>query len=58
MEALIYPPIAKGYVTLQGLADGSVSMQTFAEARRLVRFEKWLRDTTTKKATDEVEYFD
>lgn len=58
VEALIYPAISKGYVTLQGLADGSISMKTFLEARKLIEFEEWLKDQKPATSNDEVEYFD
>lgn len=58
-EAIIYPAISKGYVTLQGLADGSISMQTLMYANRLVEFEHWLKKKAMKNSKkEEVEYFE
>lgn len=61
-EAFIYPAIAKGYVTLQGLGDGSVSFETFMRAKRMYEFDEWLqkriKDIAISKKPDEVEYFD
>jgi hypothetical protein len=58
VEALIYPAISKGYVTLQGLEDGSISMKTFLEARKLIEFEEWLKDQKPATSNNEVEYFE
>lgn len=61
-EAFIYPAIAKGYVTLQGLGDGSVSFETFMRARKMYEFDEWFKKKANQmamnKKTDEVEYFE
>ena len=57
-EAIIYPVIVKGYLTYQSLADGSVDMKTFFRAKKLARFDEWLKDKSKKSnQKDEVEYF-
>lgn len=47
-----------GYVSLQGLIDGSISIKTFFEALKLVDFENWISDNRKKPTNDQVEYFD
>ena len=57
IENIIYGPVKNGFVTLQGLYDGSISMHTFFEAIKLSEFELWVRDVQKQKE-DQVEYFE
>jgi hypothetical protein len=55
LENIIYGPIKRGFVTLQGLYDGTVSIPMFFEALKLSIFEVWLEGVQQK---DSVEYFE
>jgi hypothetical protein len=46
--------VKQGFVSLQGLCDGTVSMRTFFEALKLTEFEIWAHGLKENN----VEYFD
>lgn len=60
-EAIIYPVIAKGYMTFEQLANPNTKMDTFLKAKKMVDFDEWIKDKAEKSAKNEkdvVEYFD
>lgn len=60
-EALMYDVVSRGLIPFHSLADGTVDMQTFFRAKRLVEFEGWLKDKAKSMAQakkDVVEYFE
>jgi len=48
-----------GLLTYQGLADGTVSIETFFRAKRQAKFMAWLKNKALHMGhNEEVEYFE
>lgn len=60
-EAIIYPVIAKGYLSFAELSSPELKMSTFLKALKMVEFDRWIKDkaeASASKEKDIVEYFD
>lgn len=59
-QALIYPVIKNKILPFQGLADGSIDVDTFVKAQKMAKFYNYVEDAIEEKTKkkEDVEYFD